>query len=505
MILMADLIVRRCCIIKNKGKNMITLDKRLEACSKFISEKGIVCDVGTDHAYLPAYLVINGKCRSAIAGDINDGPLKFAEQTLRKYDLTDKITLVKSDGLKNINSKDVSDVVIAGMGGETICDIISDADWLKRGVNLILQPMTRATHLRKWLYKNGYEIKREKAVSHERFIYTVINAVYVGGSFDIGFVAENIGKIDYKTEEGRLYILKQYEKINNIAIGLIKAGKADDALKFGKSATKLIHILEGKMNTVSEIFNYIDNIAPFSTQSDWDNSGLLVGSLERRVSKVLIALDITAEVADEAAVIGAELVISHHPIIFHPLKKLSEDEPAFRLMKSGICAICTHTPWDMAESGMNDTLINMLGFEKIAGILEVERSGENPLGFGVCCTTDREYTPSEMAFKLRDALGCESLKYNNTEMPIKKLAICTGSGGDFIKDAAEIGADGYVSAEIHHDKWLLAKRLGISVFDCGHYHTEIHGMTTLCKMLEADFSNIEFVMSEMDREPIEYV
>lgn len=484
---------------------MITLDKRLEACSEFISGKGIVCDVGTDHAYLPAYLVMNGKCTGAVAGDINDGPLKFAEQTLIKYDLTDKIRLVKSDGLENIAPENISDVVIAGMGGETICEILSKADWLKKNVNLVLQPMTRAAHLRRWLYKNGFDIKAEKAVSHERFIYTVINAVYTGNKFNIGFIAENIGKIDYETEEGRAYVLKQYDKISNIALGLSKAGKSADAEMFVRSARKLEQILEGKMNTISEIYDYIDNIAPFSTQSSWDNSGLIVGSGERRVSKVLVTLDITAEVADEAADIGAELVISHHPVIFHPLKTLRDDEPAFRLMKNGISAICVHTPWDMAEGGMNDTIINLLGFEKTEGLLEVERDGEKLLGFGAFCLTDREYTPGEMAFKLRDALECTHLRYNNTEMPIRKIAVSTGSGGDLIAKAAEMGADAFVTSEIHHDKWLLAQRLGIAVFDCGHYHTENPGMLTLCRMLAADFPNIEFVMSEMNGDPVEYV
>lgn len=484
---------------------MITLDKRLEACAEFVSGKGMVCDVGTDHAYLPAYLVMNGKCDSAIAGDINDGPLKYAEQTLKRYDLSDKIKLVKSDGLKNISSENISDVVIAGMGGETICEIISKAEWLKKNVNLILQPMTRATHLRRWLYQNGYEIKAEKAVSHERFVYTVINAVYTGNKFRVGFVAENIGRIDYESENGRKYILKQYEKISNIALGLSKAGQSNEAEIFKKSADKLIQILEGRMNNISEIYDYIDNIAPFSTQSGWDNSGLIVGSLKKRVNKVLVTLDITGEVADEAAEIGAELVISHHPVIFHPLKKLCEDEPSFKLLKNGLSAICVHTPWDMADGGMNDVIINMLEFKKTEGVLEVERGGENPLGFGAFCETDREYTPSEMALKLRDALGCAQLKYNNTEMPLKKLAVCTGSGGNLIEKAAEMGADGYITSEVKHDQWLTARRLGIAVFDCGHYHTENPGMKTLCRMLAAEFPNVEFVMSESNGDPVEYV
>ncbi len=85
------------------------------------------------------------------------------------------------------------------------------------------------------------------------------------------------------------------------------------------------------------------------------------------------------------------------------------------------------------------------------------------------------------------------------------LKLQAGSGGDFVKTAAMMGADAYITSEIHHDKWLLAKRMGLSVFDCGHYHTENPGMETLCRMLAADFPDIEFVMSEMNGDPVEYV
>ena len=484
---------------------MITLDERLKACAEYVSGKGTVCDVGTDHAYLPAYLILSEKCRNAVAGDINDGPLEFAEQTLNKYKLSDKIKLVKSDGLKNISPENVSDVIIAGMGGETISDILAEAEWLRNGVNLILQPMTCAQGLRKWLYKNGYEIISERAVSHDRFNYTVINASYCGYRFNIGSVAENIGKINYSDKDGKLYVLKQIEKMQKIKSGLDMAGKSDEAYEFNKTAISLINILEGKMNKVSEIYNYIDNIAPFNTQSKWDNSGLITGSLNSSVSKVLVTLDITAECVDEADRIGAELVISHHPVIFHPLKRISEDEPSFRLMKNGISAICVHTPFDMAEGGMNDALIELLGFEKTDGILETERYGERPIGFGSFCIADTEYSSERLAEKLRDTFGCKIVKYNKCKKNIEKLAVCTGSGGDFIEKAALMGADGYITSEVHHDKWLLAERLDIAVFDCGHYHTENPGMIKLCKMLSADFLNIEFIMSETNKDPVEYV
>lgn len=484
---------------------MITIDNRLKVCADMVSGNGIVCDVGTDHAYLPAYLIENNICDYAIASDINEGPLKFAQQTLIKYHIEDKIRLLKSDGLKNIPSENVSDVVIAGMGGETIAEIISATQWLKSGVNLVLQPMTRAGYLRKWLYNNGFEIAEEKAVIQNRFIYTAIRAFYSGYKFNIGKVTEIAGRINIETDAGMKYCQNQLSKINNIAMGLSKAGKTEDSQEYQRIAERLTIMMEGKMNLVSEIYTYIDSFAPFSTQEKWDNSGLLNGSMNKKVSKVLVTLDITNEVADEAAEIGAELIIAHHPVIFKPLYSLSENEPSCKLLKSGISAICVHTPYDVAEGGMSDILMNLVGFEKSEGILEITGQRNKSYGFGTIGVASQEYMADALAEKLKNILGCTIVRYTDGGKPIKKAAFCTGSGGNLIEAALNQGADAYITSEVKHDQWLLAKQRGISVFDCGHFHTENIGMIRLCKMLAADFSNIEFVMSEVNKDPVKYV
>ena len=484
---------------------MITIDNRLKVCADMVSGNGIVCDVGTDHAYLPAYLIENNICDYAIASDINEGPLKFAQQTIIKYHIEDKIRLLKSDGLKNIPSENVSDVVIAGMGGETIAEIISGTQWLKSGVNLVLQPMTRAGYLRKWLYKNGFEIAEEKAVIQDRFIYTAIRAFYSGYKFNIGKVTEIAGRINIETDAGMKYCQNQLSKINNIAMGLSKAGKTADSQEYQRIAERLTAMMEGKMNLVSEIYTYIDSFAPFSTQEKWDNSGLLTGSMNKKVSKVLVTLDITNEVADEAAEIGAELIIAHHPVIFKPLYSLSENEPSCKLLKSGISAICVHTPYDVAEGGMSDILMELTGFEKTEGILEITGQNYKTYGFGTIGIASQEYQVDELAKKLKNVLGCTVVRYTDGGKPIKKAAFCTGSGGNLIIAALNQGADAYITSEVKHDQWLLAKQRGISEFDCGHFHTENIGMIRLCKMLAADFSNIEFVMSEVNKDPVKYV
>lgn len=259
------------------------------------------------------------------------------------------------------------------------------------------------------------------------------------------------------------------------------------------------------MNLVSDIYIYIDNLSPFVTQTKWDNSGLIVGSMNRKVSRVLVSLDITNEVAHEAAEIGAELVISHHPVIFHPLHTLSDNEPSYILAKNGISAICVHTPFDMAENGMNDILMNLSGFEKVDGILEVVGESEKKYGFGTIGTIKESISAKQLAVKMKNVLGCTVVKYTDSGEKIKRVAFCTGSGGDLIDEALIHGADAYVTSEVKHDQWLYAKRKGISVMDCGHFHTENIGMINLCKRLTADFPNIEFVMSKINKDPVNYV
>ncbi|MGN1481433.1 Nif3-like dinuclear metal center hexameric protein [Porcipelethomonas sp.] len=484
---------------------MIVIDNRLKVCAEMISGNGIVCDIGTDHAYLPAYLIENKICSEAVASDINDGPLKFAVQTIEKYGYKDNIKLIKSDGLDNIPPDNISDIVIAGMGGETISAILDNVEWIKNGVNLVLQPMTRAGHLRKWLYKNGFEIVEEKAVIEDRFVYTVIRAVYSGYRINIGKVAEYVGRINIETDAGKRYIENQFSKINNIVLGLCKAGKDEDSQKYKYIADRLKVMTEGRMNTVSEIYKYIDSIAHFSLQEKWDNSGLLTGNMNRKISRVLVTLDITNDVADEAVETGSELIISHHPVIFNPLYNLEDDEPACILMKNGISAICVHTPFDIAENGMSDILMELSGFKKTEGTLEVTGHDDKPYGFGTVGVSDRGYTSAELAQRLKELLGCTVVRYTDGGKNIKKAAFCTGSGGNLIESALNLGADAYITSEVKHDQWIYAKRKGISVFDCGHFHTENPGMKMLCKMLAADFPNIEFSMSEVNKDPVNYV
>jgi tRNA (adenine22-N1)-methyltransferase len=148
-----------------------------------VRKDSYIADIGTDHAYLPAHLITYGKIKKAIASDIKNMPLENAMKTIKKYGIEDKVLLVKSDGLQNIDHS-VCDIILAGMGGILISEILEDAPWLKDpSKRIIAQPMTHAQDVRDFFIKNGFEIICENAVSEPGKIYIAMNARFTGEDY----------------------------------------------------------------------------------------------------------------------------------------------------------------------------------------------------------------------------------------------------------------------------------------------------------------------------------
>ena len=229
---------------------MINLDNRLKQCAEFVSGNGYSVDVGTDHAYLAAYLVSSGICKKVIACDLREGPLESAKKHIHDEGLENKIKTVLSDGLDNIPSDGVTDIIIAGMGGELIARIISKAEWIKENkVNLILQPMTKAYELRKFLYENGFSIKCEKAVRSDPFMYSVINTEYSDNCKKHKDYEIYSGGLDFNVELDREYLLIQAERLINAGNSIMKAEKkTPELIREGKEKIRLGNIIKDKLN-----------------------------------------------------------------------------------------------------------------------------------------------------------------------------------------------------------------------------------------------------------------
>lgn len=164
---------------------MIKLTPRLQTVADMIGECRSFLDIGTDHAYLPAYIVENGKAEAAIASDINPNPLKNAQNTLDEEDLNGKIELRLSAGFENIKENEAEEIAIAGMGGLMIADMIKSTPWIKnKNVHLVLQPMTHFENVRYALFENGFEIEKEQTVCEGERVYLIISARYTGKKYE---------------------------------------------------------------------------------------------------------------------------------------------------------------------------------------------------------------------------------------------------------------------------------------------------------------------------------
>ena len=201
---------------------MLKLSPRLQMAADMVRPGKTVCDVGTDHAYLPSYLILNGISPKAVASDIGEGPLENAAKTVRAYGLSEKISLRLSDGLWNIGENDAEDIVLCGMGGELMVRIIDETPWLRNGnKHLVCQPMSHAEDLRRFFIENGFSIEKESACEDSGRVYIAISAYYTGETkaYPPGFIY--YGMLPVSTDNlARAYVEKQAQRLKKRTDGI---------------------------------------------------------------------------------------------------------------------------------------------------------------------------------------------------------------------------------------------------------------------------------------------
>ncbi len=201
------------------------LSKRLSTAASFVRGGAVCADIGTDHSYIPIYLVMNGIIKKAIASDINDGPTLIAKENVKRYGLEDKIIVRTANGLDGIEEYSPTDIVICGMGGELISEILNRSDYVKnKDIKLILQPMTAIKELREYL-SHGYKITDETLVFDADKLYQVICAEYDGKDHTYSDIELELGKINMKKREDLFSLL-----VENM---LKKRRKRFEGLKMG--------------------------------------------------------------------------------------------------------------------------------------------------------------------------------------------------------------------------------------------------------------------------------
>lgn len=248
------------------------------------------------------------------------------------------------------------------------------------------------------------------------------------------------------------------------------------------------------MAYVRDFYRYIDSFAPFDTAESYDNVGILAGCEEQEVHTCAVALDITEDTVRYAQERHADLMISHHPVIFHPIKSVCEGTAVFSLVKNGMSALCAHTNLDLALGGTNDVLCSMLALaetEKLTG-------EQNELFCGRIGLLPQPMQPCEFASYVSERLGGVPVRYSDGGRKIRTVGVCTGHGASFAEEACRRGADAFVTAEVKHDQMLFARQIGLTLLDAGHMETEDPVVDILLSRLNEQFPTVKFIRVPRD-------
>ena len=487
------------------------LTPRLQAIADQVPQGARFADVGTDHGYLPVWLLLSGRIDSAIATDLREGPLNRSRETARRFGVEERVMFRLCDGLSAVRPEEIDTVVIAGMGGETIISILEAAAWTKEGTLLLLQPMTKCAELRLWLQNQGYQITEERIACEGNKLYSILTVR--GGEMPPMSPAE----LWAGRQNGGPQRLEYLDQVRNKAERALRGQQAARTPDHSKVAG-LIRVLSGlntmekelkTMTTVGDVYEFLQEKAPFELQEGFDNAGFLVGREGVQVSKILVALDITEQVVEEAAEQGAQLIVAHHPVIFGGVRSVTDRTVTGRVLLSlaeqGIAAICAHTNLDAVEGGVNDALALRLGLTNIEQLKQkgIDKQGR-AYGIGrVGYVTEQPLY--DFAMGVKRLLGSNGLRLVDGGKPVRKVAVGGGACADMLDEVLAKGCDTFVTSDVKYNYFLEAKAQGINLIDAGHFPTEDVVCPVLRDWLSEQFPQVSVGISKRHHEVFSYL
>ena len=255
------------------------------------------------------------------------------------------------------------------------------------------------------------------------------------------------------------------------------------------------------MTTVSDILKFVETLAPRSMKMDWDNVGLNCGHMDRPVRKILVALDPFTHVCHEAKEMGADLLVTHHALIFKPGFVTDLDvqgRNTLFLIENGIAHINAHTNLDQAPGGVNDVLAATLGLENIRIVNPVD-------GVGLMrCGEVAEQSLEAFLATVKDQLHCDGLRFVDGGKPVRKVAVGGGSCAGGMAEVLAAGCDTFVTADIKYNQFWDARDLGLNLIDAGHFHTENPVVAVLAEKIAAAFPDVEVKVSKTHADCMKY-
>ena len=252
--------------------------------------------------------------------------------------------------------------------------------------------------------------------------------------------------------------------------------------------------------TVNDILSYLETVAPVEGAEPWDNVGHLVGRGNAPVTRVLLALDITMPVIEQARVTGAELIVSHHPLIWdthkHVTDRCFQQEKVMTMLENRIAGICMHTNLDEARDGVDDTLVETLGLRSLGALAEGR--------IGHICELPEPMTLPDFLGMVKARLHADGLRYCDGGRPVKRVATGCGSCGEYLEEAVKAGCDTFLTGDVKYNYFLDALGQGVSLIDAGHYPTENPIVEKLAGKLRSRFPELEILVTDRLPQPDRY-
>ncbi|HHU91978.1 MAG TPA: Nif3-like dinuclear metal center hexameric protein [Halanaerobiaceae bacterium] len=263
------------------------------------------------------------------------------------------------------------------------------------------------------------------------------------------------------------------------------------------------------MYKVKDIIAMANKLAPQNLAYAWDNTGIQIGELEQEVTGLLLSLDINEAVVDEAIAKNCQMIITHHPLIFRPLKKIKKEDQQgrmiYKIIANKINVFTMHTNLDKAEGGINDYLANIFGLTAVRDLRAEDDLMTEP-GPGRIGSLDTEISLGGFLEMVKEKLKIEQLRYvGDLNTGVKTIAICSGSGADFISLAAAEGADLLLTGDIKYHQAQEAEVLGLGLVDAGHYQTEVIVKSLLYDYFNQNLPGLKLYKSELNTEPWNYL
>lgn len=257
---------------------------------------------------------------------------------------------------------------------------------------------------------------------------------------------------------------------------------------------------KGETYPASAVINALEEFAPLSLQESWDNAGLIVGSPLNNVTKALLTLDVTEEVVEEAIACGADIIISHHPLIFSGLKKITGrsyiERALMKAIANNILIYASHTNIDSAEGGVSYKMGEKIGLEHMRPLM--------PSGLGVVGELNTPKTVTQFVSLLKKSFDAPVVRYTELDRKICKVALCGGAGAEFIENALAAGADAYVSGDFKYHDFFKAEKQ-IALIDIGHFESERYTLEIFYDILSKKLPNFAIQFTSVNSNPINYL